>query len=432
MVTLPYSATHSLSSYANDFTATSNGCRGSQGRDRMVRFSVPAGQRVVVTVTPTVSTFDPMVSLVAGPASACVGSTATCVASADALADNGAETATWTNTGTSAVDVFAIVDDYDAQSTNGAYQLVIELRPAPAGETCETALVGASGVAITRTATDFANEYSGATGGCVTPSQGPDFVVAYTVPNNQSLTVTATPGASVDVSLNVATSIGACNGRTCVAATARGGNNGATEQLGWNNTTGATVTAYVIVDTAASPSGTVSVTGTLGALLGCGPLTCASGCCAAGTCVAGTSDGACGGGGASCSACTSPNICNSNQVCAANNLPTGAACNAASQCYQPLVGSAECRTSWPNGYCTSLCLLSDEVCGGFGGGATGYCTSNLECLQACSAPGGGQSSCRAGYVCDFAPGVSRGVCVPRCPTVACASGTSCNAQGYCR
>ncbi|PZR10538.1 MAG: hypothetical protein DI536_20060 [Archangium gephyra] len=419
-----------MSGYANDFTSNTNGCKGSQGLDRMVRFQVPAGHRVTATVTPTVSTFDPMLSLVRGAAAACVGSSATCVASADTGADNAAETASWFNGTGAPVDMFAVVDDYDAQSFNGAYTLSISASPPPAGDTCETALAGSSGVAISRTVTDFTNDYASSTS-CASPSTGADLVIVYAVPANQSLTVTATPSASVDVSINLSLGSGACGARTCVAGVSKGAN-GVTESLGWNNVTGAAQNVYVTIDSTSSSTGTVSVTGTVGASLACGPLTCGSGCCSGGVCQTGTSASACGTNGAACNTCTSPAQCSASQACSATNLPTGAPCTATSQCYEPVLGSAVCETSWPGGYCSSICFLTNQLCGGFGSSATGWCTANNQCLQLCNAPGSGQSNCRANYVCDTAAGTpSQGVCVPRCPTVACASGRTCNAQGYC-
>ena len=418
--------------YANDFvSSTPNNCRGTQGIDRVVRVSVPAGQKLTVTVTPTVSTFDPTVSLVTGAASACVGTNAMCVASIDVGSANQAETVSWTNPGTTAAIIFIIVDDYSATATNGAFTLTASTSVPSAGENCVSPITAASGVSISRTPSTFADDYQGTGTGCLTPSVGPDFVLAYTVPNNRSLTVTATPVSGLDVSMNFATSLAACGSRTCVTG-ANAGAAGVAETAAWNNTTGAAVTLYVIIDTPASPVGSVSVLGTEGALLACGAATCANGCCSGGTCVTGTSNTACGTRGVACASCTSPAQCNANQVCSATDLATGSSCTATTQCYQPVLGTAECRTAWPGGYCTGTCLLTNQVCGGFFGFGTGWCTPAGVCLEECTSAGTGQSTCRTGYVCDFSSGAgSQGVCVPRCQQVACAAG-ACNAAGYCR
>jgi len=378
-----------------------------------------------------VSTFDPTVSLVTGAASACVGTNAMCVAAADVGNANQAETVTWTNAGNAAAIVFIIVDDYSASGTNGAYTLTASAATPAAGENCVAPIAATSGVAVSRTPSTYGDDYSGAGTGCLTPSVGPDFVLAYTVPNNRSLTVTATPVSGLDVSVNFATSLAACGARTCVAGASTGAA-GVAETAGWNNTTGASVTVFVIIDTPASPAGAVSVVGTEGALLGCGAVTCANGCCSGGQCVAGTANTACGTGGAACASCTSPAQCNASQTCSATDLPSGSSCTSSPQCYQPVLGTAECRTTWPGGYCTGTCLLTNQVCGGFLGLSTGWCTPAGECLQDCANAGTGQSTCRTGYVCDFSDGAgSQGVCVPKCQQVACTSGL-CNAAGYCR
>ncbi|MDP1825930.1 MAG: hypothetical protein Q8L48_21885 [Archangium sp.] len=432
LLTLPVNLGQSLVGHANDFVSNAtNNCHGTPGIDRVVRVSVPAGQRLSVTVTPTVSTFDPTVSLVTGSATACVGASAMCVASIDTGNANQSETVTWTNTGNTAATVFIIVDDYGATGTNGTYTLTASAAAPSAGENCALPLNATSGVAVSRTPSTFADDYQGTGTGCLTPSVGPDFVLAYTVPHNRSLSITATPASGLDVSVNFATSLAACGARTCVAS-ANAGAAGTAESTSWNNTTGGTVTLFVIIDTPASPTGSVSVVGTEGAIIPCGSGNCANGCCSGGVCVSGTSNSACGTNGVTCASCSTPSQCNTNQVCAATELPTGASCTSTTQCYQPILGSAECRTAWPGGYCTGTCLLTEQVCGGFLGLASGWCTPAGECLQDCANPDTGQSTCRSGYVCDFSNGAgSQGVCLPRCQQVPCASGT-CNTSGYCR
>ncbi|MFO0598371.1 MAG: hypothetical protein U0228_23905 [Myxococcaceae bacterium] len=431
LLSLPASVSHSLVGFSNDFVSgTVNGCRGTQGVDRMYRLSVPAGERLTVTITPAAG-FDPTLSLVTGTASACVGTGALCAASADLGNAGDPETLTWTNTATTQATVYLVVEDYSATGTNQTYTLAVSSAPPTSGESCSNPIPAISGSSVSRSPASFLNDYEGAGTGCFTPSTGPDFVLSYTVPNNRSLTVTATPASGLDVSLSLATSVAACGARTCVAGSNTGAA-GVAETIGWNNTTGSTQTLFVIVDAPTSPSGTVSVLGTEGALLGCGPTTCPNGCCSGGQCVTGTSNSACGTGGVACSACTSPAQCSASQACSATDLPTGSSCTAANQCYQPILGTAECRTTWPGGYCTGSCLLTEQACGGFLSLATGWCTPAGECLQDCANPGTGQSSCRTGYVCDYSNGVgSQGVCIPRCQQVACASGT-CNASGYCR
>ena len=430
-VALPATVSGSLSGFGNDFTgSTANGCTGAQSLDRMYRVTIPAGQRFTAALTPSSSDFDPALSLVLASVG-CTGSAVSCAAAADVGNSGQSETLTWQNTTGATVDAFLIVEKYGTSSTGTSFSMSLSSSAPPAGDTCGTALTGSSGVTVTQNVSSFGNDYAGSGSACVAYPSGADFVIAYQVPNNRSLTVTASPAAGLDVALNFAASVQACDARSCLTGINSAGSGGA-ETVGWNNTSGVTQTVYVVVDAASGGSGTVSVVGTEGALLGCGPTTCASGCCSAGQCVTGTSNAACGTGGAACTSCSSPALCNANRVCSATRLPTGSACTAAGQCYDPVIGDPECRTSWPGGYCTSVCLFTQQACGGIGTGADGWCTDVGECLGRCSSPGGGQSSCRSGYVCDSSPGLlTGGVCVPRCQTVACAAGT-CNAAGYCR
>jgi len=58
------------------------------------------------------------------------------------------------------------------------------------------------------------------------------------------------------------------------------------------------------------------------------------------------------------------------------------------------------------------------------------------CAQLCPFPQGGQSNCRAGYVCAaFGPSSSMGICRPACTNggFGCPTGGTCNVTtGYCQ
>lgn len=92
---------------------------------------------------------------------------------------------------------------------------------------------------------------------------------------------------------------------------------------------------------------------------------------------------------------------------AAEPGPIGAFCEGNDDCL-----SGECRTSWPNGYCTTDCA----------GCAEGTCIGGV-CTRACTS----QADCRFGYVCQDAG------CVPSCTADGdCAEGLVCNTvSGLC-
>lgn len=88
-----------------------------------------------------------------------------------------------------------------------------------------------------------------------------------------------------------------------------------------------------------------------------------------------------------------------------------------------------CVTAWPGGYCSTSCLTTACPTGSICLEAS---TDTRLCLDSCSAPGQGQSSCRAGYVC-YSDGAGRGLCAARCTSAADCGGTPCDtATGYCQ
>ncbi|MBX5484325.1 MAG: S8 family serine peptidase [Myxococcaceae bacterium] len=82
--------------------------------------------------------------------------------------------------------------------------------------------------------------------------------------------------------------------------------------------------------------------------------------------------------------------------------PVGDACTADADCASQL-----CATDWPGGYCTQEC--SNSACPG-GSVCVAFSTGDF-CMEACPAPGGGQSTCRSGYSCvELTNG--EGACLP--------------------
>lgn len=88
-----------------------------------------------------------------------------------------------------------------------------------------------------------------------------------------------------------------------------------------------------------------------------------------------------------------------------------------------------CATTFTDGYCTQDC--STTACPA---GAKCLSGSSLSiCLDTCSSPRGGRSTCRASYVCED-DGASGGLCIPNCNTITdfCDAPQRCSAStGYC-
>jgi serine protease len=104
----------------------------------------------------------------------------------------------------------------------------------------------------------------------------------------------------------------------------------------------------------------------------------------------------------------------------------GASCTDASTCG----AGGICATSFPQGYCTKDCAMTACPAGS-------KCLSGASvslCLDTCSAPRRGQSTCRTNYVCDD-DGSGTGVCIPNCNSIQdfCDAPQTCNAgSGYCQ
>ncbi|MBS2029580.1 MAG: hypothetical protein JST54_16880 [Deltaproteobacteria bacterium] len=112
-------------------------------------------------------------------------------------------------------------------------------------------------------------------------------------------------------------------------------------------------------------------------------------------------------------------------------MESGAACTSNAPCGSD--GYCQLSSAWPGGYCTGDCSANASIC--LGGECVSYTTGQF-CMQSCPSIRGGQSTCRSGYVCDFwydsTGGVaSTGICDTNCATYPCATGYTCNAQGYC-
>jgi hypothetical protein len=105
-------------------------------------------------------------------------------------------------------------------------------------------------------------------------------------------------------------------------------------------------------------------------------------------------------------------------------------------------------TGFIGGYCSSSCLgvlftspNPDSFCGSgarclVDGMDTSGNPNSANCYSLCPSPGSGQSSCRSSYLClpvSLPDGGqdSQGVCYIPCQFAGCATGTTCQASGYC-
>lgn len=224
----------------------------ARGADRVYVAQAPANQRLTVTVAPTAAVmdggFDPVLSLIAGPATSCDSATRRCLAGVDDGARNAPETASFTNASSSAQTLFVVVGSYNEADTDTVFSLSGTTAAIAAGEVCENAQTLASGAALmNETLTAFSRDY--ALGLTCSRSSGADRVYSVSVGANQTLTVRGVPDMTSDIVLNVIDGpASACSapGATCLASADRGAN-GQEDRATWQNTSTSAKTVFIVV-----------------------------------------------------------------------------------------------------------------------------------------------------------------------------------------
>jgi hypothetical protein len=121
--------TATTAGYTNNYAGSP--CTGfnANGPDRAHAFAIPAGQRLTATVTPTGTTFDPGIYVVAAPAATCDASPLVCLGGEDGGGDGEPDLVTIDNTGAAAQDVFIVIDTFRA--AGDAYSLTVAVGPIP-------------------------------------------------------------------------------------------------------------------------------------------------------------------------------------------------------------------------------------------------------------------------------------------------------------
>ena len=220
--------------YANDYGAGTS-CAGTAGPDRVYQITVPAGKRLMVTVTPAAG-YNVSVNLVAGNTSPRV-----CLAGADSGGSGVSETVSCGNGSASDVPVYVVVGSATA-SAAGSYVLNASFVDFLPGDVLENApLVGPGTYADTLSG--YYNDYGSGTG-CAY-NTGPDRAYQIIVPAGQRLNAVVTPSLGWDAVINLM--LGATVPRVCVAG-ADAGSYGATETLIYTNTSASAVPVYVMVE----------------------------------------------------------------------------------------------------------------------------------------------------------------------------------------
>ncbi len=223
--------------------------QASSGPDRAYLAQAPPGQRFSVTVTPTADAgFDPVLSIIQGPASACDSAQRRCLAAVDAATRGRPETTTITNGTSQPQPVFVVVGSYFAGDTETGFSLSTSTSPLAAGDVCENAEAVASGASLmNQSLTGYLREYA-LPGAMCRASSGADRLYVASVAPNQLLTARAVPDPSSDAVLNLIEGPASrCAAIADCLASADRGSSGMEEVLTWRNTSTSTRSVFLIV-----------------------------------------------------------------------------------------------------------------------------------------------------------------------------------------
>ncbi len=216
--------------------STAGACLGQQGRDRVFKVSVPAGQRLDVAVTPDAG-FVAALDLMLGE-EACYARR--CVAAALPSGSSG-PVARWTNAGPGAVDVLVSIDSETASA--GAFGITATLATPAAGETCANAIPVTNGAMVSGTSAGFSREtaVTGNANGCWA-ALGSDVVYSATVAAGQTFKgqLTSLTGSAI-MNLIAGPASGCVFRPSCLA------NSGGSSVVEWRNTGSAPMQVFLVV-----------------------------------------------------------------------------------------------------------------------------------------------------------------------------------------
>jgi Ca2+-binding RTX toxin-like protein len=253
-----------LLGFFNDY-GSGTSCGSAGGPDRIYSVSVPAGERLEVTVTPTVvnggTSWNPSINLMS--AAQCQATPRACLAGADSAGTGAAEVVRWTNTAASATTVLIAVETGDtaapAAGVTRSFTISANsapLPPPPPGDVCsDTLTLISSSITLSgETMSGFTSNYPFPNTLSCDFSSGVDRAYRVRIPAGATINATITPDLSWDPTLNLVLGTAtACTGSlvTC-ASNADFGYSGDPEAITYTNSSGSAVDAFIIVDSYAT------------------------------------------------------------------------------------------------------------------------------------------------------------------------------------
>lgn len=242
-----------LTGFSHDYGRTST-CSGSPSSDKAYEVSIPAGQVLTLTVTPS-STLNVAIDYSTTAANCGV----TCAEKVDTGPAGQVETWVHKNGTSAAQTVLVVVDGMD--NTTGTYTINAVVALPPADDVCSGATVVTPGTPLTaQTLAGYTNDYTGSMGSC-TFRTGPDRVYTVDVPAGKRLEFTVTPSSTATLDAWLALTPTATCAMAC-EATADTGSGGDPETVKIINR-GSTVVTYTVVVDSWSGTGTFDVSAVL-------------------------------------------------------------------------------------------------------------------------------------------------------------------------
>ncbi len=254
-----------LEHFSSDYNGevSIGGCSSADaGIDRVYSVSVPKDQRVTVMVSPTDSSYEPTLYLIAGPdpANCDVSPDRVCLAS-DYDWWGSPISVQWANSTGSTVPVFVVVDNGSETDMDGSFTLDLTVGLPPAGDTCDTAeeIALPQATALAGTTLGFSNDINGgsSSNNCTYADSGPERVYYVTLGAGKGMVVTVIPSSGFDPSLYLINGASAANCSAdplvCLASN-DSGSSGGTDSITYINPTSAAQKLFIVVDTGSSGS----------------------------------------------------------------------------------------------------------------------------------------------------------------------------------
>ncbi len=258
-----------LGTFVDDYQWFSQpGCApsGTVAQDRVYQVTVPANQRVRITVTPNAN-WNPSIQLtdicVAGPNPMMQ----TCIAGSDSAFDGAPETLDFVNASVSPRTMFLVVDTNSNPMDVTTFDMTIQFLTPQLGDVCSTAFALDGGAQLAQNLDLFVNDYGNGIG-CAAAT-GLDRVYSATIPPGNRLTATATAATLADGGVAFAPTLNVISAATCTAASACvAGANAApgtgAAAVAYDNVGTTPQNVFLVVDTAsASVQGTFDLTATI-------------------------------------------------------------------------------------------------------------------------------------------------------------------------